>query len=101
MAPARTWRAEVVRVLHLADDREDDVHRRLGSARGPGGEDEHHGDEDEPSGCRPVASHTFRFASEGPDPSSLFGNRQRKFRHTSATDVCGFPQYDRGGEEDG
>ena len=91
--PARARRAEVVEVLHGPDDGEDDpgrlrLRRELGlrpfrrSARGrrrkverarghgrPCG-DAGSGEEDEdPSGCRPVAGHALRFALEGPHPS--------------------------------
>jgi hypothetical protein len=54
--------AEVVDVLHLADEGKHDVlgRRCLGRVRGgrPGDEADGDGEEENPSGCRPVASHT-------------------------------------------
>jgi hypothetical protein len=79
MPPPRTRRSEVVDVIHLTDDREDDVlgHLRSGSSRRPGDEAKSQGEEEDPSGCRPVASHTggraLRFALEGSEVSIGFG----------------------------
>ena len=79
MRPAAAWRAEVVRVRHGADDREDDVvrHFRRGSGTRPGSKAENGGEEKNPSGCRPVASHKRTGAPvralEGQEVSSGFG----------------------------
>jgi hypothetical protein len=64
MRPAGTRLAEVVDVLHLADDGEDDVSRRLsaGGCDGSSGDEaDSCGEEEDPSGCRPVAAHRLRF----------------------------------------
>ena len=78
-----TWpgRAEVVDVAHLSDDGEDDVVRNLRRRRTsrPGDEAEHRGEEKDPSGCRPAASHrgrALRFALEGEESNKRFGFRQ-------------------------
>ena len=60
MRAAAAGRAEVVDVLDLSDDREDDVVGHLaggGCSSAPGDKADRHGEEKNPSGCRPVASH--------------------------------------------
>jgi hypothetical protein len=82
MAAVPTRGAEVVDVLHPPDDGEDDVLRHLGSGSSsrPGNDAESGGEEENPSGCRPVASHTggraLRFALEGAEVSTHLGERQ-------------------------
>src|SRR5712691_5008586 len=68
MRAARSRLSKVVGVLHLTDDGEDDVRRWLRVRRrgsSPGGEAEHGGEEEDASGCRPVAAHWLRFGPKG------------------------------------
>src|SRR5438128_11813692 len=68
MRAARARLSKVVDVLHLADDGEDDVRWRLRVRRrgcSPGGEAERGGEEEDASGCRPVATHWLRFGPKG------------------------------------
>ena len=69
--PLRPGVAEVVRVRDVADDGE---RGHLGHAgvRGPC-EDPDQKKEKNPSGCRPVAEHWLRFASEVADGNRPFG----------------------------
>ena len=79
MRAARPWLAEVVRVLDLCDDWKDDVGGRLpvrGSNSRPGDEAGHSGEEEDTSGCRPVAAHGLRFASEVRHPTRHLGVRR-------------------------